>query len=116
MLVVSDFFIGGGVETRILEQVDIYQQHGVKCYLAAGKCNEKLTEKFDGVLELPLGAHDRKTVIENTDKLVAFCREKEVGLIDAQPLYGVIAASFAAGVWKGPIAQSIIHLFRLRRS
>lgn len=107
VLVVSDFFIGGGLETRILEQVKVYQKQGVKCYLVADEYNEKLAEKFDGVLKLPLRASDRKTIISNVDALVNFCRENEVEMIDAQPLYGVIAASFASAILHLPMSYTL---------
>lgn len=103
----SDFFIGGGLETRILEQVKVYQKHGVKCYLAADEYNEKLAEKFDGVLKLPLRAADRGTIISNVDALVNFCQENEIEMIDAQPVYGVIAASFASAILHLPMSFTL---------
>lgn len=107
VLVVSDFFVGGGLETRILEQVKVYQKHGVKCYLAVDEYNESLAEKFDGVLKLPLQASDRKTIVQNVDALVNFCRDNEVEMIDAQPLYGVIAASFASAILHVPMSFTL---------
>ena len=107
MLVVSDFFIGGGLETRILEQVKVYQQHGVKCYLAADEYSEELAEKFDGVIKLPLRASDRGTIISNVDALVNFCRDNEIEMIDAQPLYGVIAAGFASAILHLPMCFTL---------
>lgn len=107
VLVVSDFFVGGGLETRILEQVKVYQKHGVKCYLAVDEYNESLAEKFDGFLKLPLQAPDRKTIVQNVDALVNFCRDNEVEMIDAQPLYGVIAASFASAILHVPMSFTL---------
>lgn len=107
VLVVSDFFVGGGLETRILEQVRVYQQQGVKCYLAADEVQGELVEEFDGVLKLPLRAHDCETLISNVDALIGFCREKKVEMIDAQPLYGVIAASFASAVLHLPMTYTL---------
>lgn len=107
ILVVSDFFVGGGLETRILEQIKVYQEDGVRCYLAVDEYNEGLAEKFDGVLRLPLRASDRRTIIQNVDALVGFCRENEVDMIDAQPLYSVIAASFASAILHVPMSFTL---------
>lgn len=107
ILVVSDFFIGGGLETRILEQVRIYHQHGVKCYLVADEYNKELTKKFDGFLRLPLRASDRWAIIKNVDALVDFCQENAVEMIDAQPMYGAIAASFASAVLHLPMSYTL---------
>ena len=107
VLVVSDFFVGGGLETRILEQVKVYQQQGVKCYLAADEYSEKLAEKFDGVLKLPLRSSARKTIVSNVDALVNFCRDNGVEMIDAQPLYGVIAACFASAILHLPMSFTL---------
>lgn len=103
----SDFFVGGGLETRILEQVRVYQGHGINCYLVADKYNAELVKAFKGFLNLPLMSHDRETIVENVDMLVDFCREKKIEMIDVQPLYSLITAGFASAILHIPISYTM---------
>lgn len=103
----SDYFIGGGLETRILEQVKVYQEHGVKCYLAVDEAKEELTEQFDDVIKLPLRTVEHRVMVENVDAMVDFCRKNEVAMIDAQPIYGAIVASFTSAILHLPMSYTL---------
>lgn len=110
-LFVSDYFTNGGLETRILELVDFYQRHGIESFLACDTLESEHENKFVQVLRLPLRTFDFGAIVRNTDKLVAFCRDNEISMIDCQPLYGFVSAVLVSSVLHLPMSYTAHGLF-----
>lgn len=109
----SDLFTGGGLETRILEQVRAYREHGVGCYLVTDQYNTELVKEFKGVLRLPLLSQDRKAIMENVDAVIGFCRENAIEMIDVQPLHSLIIAGFASAVLQLPMSYTLHGIYSI---
>lgn len=113
VLFVSDYFTNGGLETRILDLVDFYRRHGIESFLVCDTLEPEHEKKFVQILRLPLRTLDFKTIIHNTDKLVTFCRDSGVEMIDCQPLYGFIPAVLASSIQHIPMSYTSHSIFAL---
>lgn len=113
VLFVSDYFTNGGLETRILGLVEFYRRHGIESFLACDTLEPEHENKFVQILRLPLHTLDFETIVHNTDKLVTFCRDNEIEMIDCQPLYGFITAVLASSIQHIPMSYTSHSIFAL---
>lgn len=113
VLFVSDSFTGGGLETRILEQVAEYQKHGVKCLLAYHVATKELMRRFDGYYYLPETTTNLETVSACMAEIKAICEKEQIDFIDCQPLYGFVPAALAAAELNIPITYTIHGMYSL---
>lgn len=111
VLFVSDYFTHGGLETRILELIDFYKRHGITSFLTCDTIAPEHEDQFKRVLKLPFCTTDSETIIQNTDTLIAFCRDNKIDMIDCQPLYGFVPAVLASSVLHLPVSYTAHSLF-----
>ncbi|AEH46347.1 glycosyltransferase [Parageobacillus thermoglucosidasius] len=111
ILIITEKFMYGGLETQIIGQVKYLKSHGHKIFLATGEIHKQFAENLliDGLITgLPIDsnatADDLYFVVE---KLSEFIAENEIDLIHAHPFTSFIPATFLATKCEIPLVITI---------
>lgn len=113
VLIVSDAFLDGGLETRITEQVHHYHKNGYKVFLAAGKIKPARTEIFDGILSINYapcyhnGLFSTNELIIARDSIIDFCLQNSIDFIECHPFWCGLPAILAAEKTPLPISFTL---------
>ncbi len=112
MLFVTDYFTGGGLETRIIEQIKILKRKRIRFYLLCNKFNPIYEKYFDEVSEaliLNNQLHDisANDVLTDVDTICNFCESHNIDYIDCHPFMCVLPAALAAERINTPISFTL---------
>jgi|GEM_PF-2284074 hypothetical protein len=110
VLIVSDNFVGGGLENRILGQLDYYVSKNIKAYLACGVLSDEFSSCFEKVLKTDtLGWYDAPMgrILRQAQEIYDFCVENKIDHIECHPWNLLIPAVFAANRLKVPISLTL---------
>ena len=110
VLIVSDNFVGGGLENRILGQLDCYSSEKIKAYLACGVFNNEFLSYFEKVLKCdssgwygaPIGR-----ILKQAQEIYDFCVENRIGRIECHPWNLAFPAALAANRLRIPISLTL---------
>lgn len=112
ILFVTDSFVGGGLEARIVEQTKILKRKHVRFYLICNKFNPIYEKYFSDVSESlklnnqlkEISAND---VLTDVDTICNFCVEHDIDFIDCHPFMCTLPATLAAERTNTPISFTL---------
>lgn len=113
ILITSDVFLNGGLETRLNDEVAEYKKHNYNVFLACKTLNEEYRDIFDDVLLLPEMTFDytdeinSKELLSVRDKIIDFCKKHSVDLIECQPFWVTLPAALAAESLNIPVTYTL---------
>lgn len=113
ILIVSDSFTNGGLETRIKEEIIEYKKHHFKVYLACKNLNEDYRNCFEQILllpDLPYSSNDNlhaENLLLTRDRIVSFCKKYSIDYIECQPFWCSLPAALAAEKLSIPISFTL---------
>lgn len=109
ILIITENFIYGGLETQIAGQVKYLNKNGVKCYL--------LCRRFESNLEVPFAdivpgfnfSHDLTclNLVDLVNQLTNYIKKNEIELIHAHPFFSFMPAALAAYECNIPMVYTI---------
>lgn len=110
-LFISKNFTGGGLETRIREQIAVFKKHDIRCYLITSKYNHKFDNLFDGVyLDIDFYLEEKciKTRLKlMVEKIIQYCKINKIDFIDCHPFDSLLPSVIAANRMGLPISYTI---------
>ena len=108
---ISDNFLGGGLETRIVEQIKTLKNHNVKAFLLCHKSNDIYKNNFVAISNslIPLSGEvlTAQTILDNVDSICNFCMENDIDYIDCHPFWCALPAALAAERLHIPISFTL---------
>lgn len=112
VLIVSEAFLNGGLETRVQEEVAEYRRHRCKVFLATFNINRVHRKIFNKVLLLDAPQYntnslDTGQLLATRDKLIQFCKKNAVDFIECQPFFCALPAVLAAEKLNIPITYTL---------
>ncbi len=112
VLIVSEAFLNGGLETRVQEEVAEYRKHRCKVFLACHNFNKDHRRLFNKVLMLDTllrenDCIDSRRLLSVRDKIVRFCQKNAVDHIECHPFFCVLPAALAAEKLNVPITYTL---------
>lgn len=110
ILVISDQFTHGGLETHIIGQARVLSKHGIELYLATGSANIDCPDDvFAGMLTgLPIGAKmTYEELLSTLEQIDEFISSQRITHIHAHPFYSIIVGLLAAYRSKLPFVMTI---------
>ena len=112
ILFINDAFIGGGLETRVIEQIKILKNHKIRPFLLCRELNEAYSKHFIAVSDaLTLKSkHDvisARDIIKDVDNICNFCLENKIDFIDCNPFWCALPATLAANKLQTPISFTL---------
>lgn len=112
ILFISDAFLGGGLETRVIEQIKILKNHKIKPFLLCREINEAYSKHFVAVsdaltLKSKHDAISAQDVIKDVDTICNFCLENKIDFIDCNPFWCALPAALAANRLQTPISFTL---------
>jgi GT2 family glycosyltransferase len=110
ILIISEYFNYGGLETQILGQVRVLKEFGYKVYIATGsKLNSEIVSTFDGyICDIPMNSNDTcRDTFYTFKKIVVFAEENQIQLIHAHPFRSLLPALFVSCKLKIPFVLTI---------
>jgi len=110
MLFVADGFTGGGLETRVIEQIKILKKKRVRFYLLCSKFNPEYKKYFTEVseaLKLSFQLHSASDVLADVDTICDFCKKHRIDYIECHPFLCTLPAALAAEKINIPISFTL---------
>ena len=109
ILIVTEFFVGGGLETQLCGQARSLQAHGHRVYLVTGSPrNELANSVFDGAyFDLPMATATASQLLEAIDFLEGIVKKHAVNVIHCHPFYSIVPAMFAANSFCLPLVSTL---------
>lgn len=113
ILLVSDSFLKGGLESRIISQIEQLKKHHTNFYLACENLDESNRPLFKDILHLSnLQSLNNpnppiKEIIKSRDLLIKFCKKNKIDFIDCQPFCCVLPAALCAQKNDTPISFTL---------
>lgn len=110
-LIISENFVGGGLETRICEQIHIFRIRGIRCFLIAKNYNEYYDNMFEDVYtDISFNFTDINALVtlnETINKITKYCENKEIDFIDCHPFNCLLPSVISASRLNIPISYTI---------
>ena len=112
ILFISDAFLGGGLETRIIEQIKTLKNHKIKPFLLCRELNPIYTPSFAATSDtLTLKPSSEilsvKSVLEDVETICNFCMQNKIDYIDCQPFWCALPSALAAEKLHIPISFTL---------
>lgn len=112
ILFISDVFLGGGLETRIIEQTKALKKYKIKSFLLCREINNTYSHNFiatsDALTILPSKQNlEAQFVLQDVDTICNFCTENNIDYIDCHPFWCALPAVLAANRLHIPISFSL---------
>ena len=112
ILIVSDAFLQGGLESYIGEQTEAYKKHGVNSFLACENLNKNKSIPFEKIFTnfnfAPQnGQLASQSILKNSENLSKLCQENHIDYIECQPFWCLIPAAIAAQKNNIPISYTL---------
>ncbi|WP_162792594.1 glycosyltransferase family 4 protein [Ochrobactrum sp. 3-3] len=109
ILVVTEFFVGGGLETQLYGQARYLQAQGYKVHLVTGSSrNDLAASVFDSTyFDVPMAKATALELLGTIDLLGDIIEKKGVNLIHCHPFYSIVPAMFAADKYSLPLVSTI---------
>lgn len=113
VLIISDAFLNGGLETRVLEQVNAYHNSGLKVFFicnSSANNHEKhnfdiFSSDFDFIPQN--GQLKSQQILTACAKIVDFCKKYKIDFIECQPFWCLLPATIAAEHCQIPISYTL---------
>ncbi|MBR6505270.1 glycosyltransferase [Candidatus Saccharibacteria bacterium] len=112
ILFIADSFMGGGLETRIIGQVNFLKKKKIPVYLICREYSHSYDGTFDAVSDA-LQTHTSttsitaKNILNDVNAICAFCKEHDIKYIDCHPFWCTLPAALAAEKLKIPISFTL---------
>lgn len=112
ILFISDDFLGGGLETRIIGQIKTLKNHDIKAFLLCHKFNNIYKNNFTSVSDTltftPINKDpSAQSVLHDVDAICNFCLENDIDYIDCHPCWCALPAALAAERLHIPISFTL---------
>ena len=113
VLIISDSFLSGGLETRLTEQFLAYQRHNIKIYLACESFQDNnrshLFEKIltDINFSPKNGCYKAKDILKSVDNICDFCKKNNIDFIECQPFWCLIPATIVSLQTNIPLSYTL---------
>lgn len=101
ILFVSDSFLGGGLETRIIEQIKTLKKNRIKPFLLCHQLNPLYSKHFiassDALLmHTPNNNISAEIVLKDVDTICNFCIKNDIDFIDCNPFWCLLPTVLAS--------------------
>ncbi len=111
LLIISDNFTIGGVETQILGQIRTFKNRNIdnEVFLLCKNFNENMRHYFKEVFIFKENIFD-DTVLETNkviDEIIKICELNNIGIIHVHPFFSLLPAIISANILKTPIIFTI---------
>ena len=111
ILIVSDYFSDGGLETRVIDEIRAFKQKKYNIYLACNYVVPKYRIYFEDILilnNLYINNIISLQLIKKTrDQISVFCKKKAIDHIECHPFAHALPAILAANESNTPITYTI---------
>ncbi len=109
ILIISEFFVGGGLETQLCGQARYLQERGYKVYLLTSSSRSGLAESvFDSTyFDVPMATATAFQLLKTIDLLGEIVEKKAVSVIHCHPFYSIVPAMFVAHRYGLPLISTI---------
>lgn len=112
ILFIADSFMGGGLETRIIDQINYLKKKKISVFLICREYSHSYDGTFDAVSNA-LQTHTSTTsitakdILNDVNAICAFCKEHDIRYIDCHPFWCALPATIAAEKLKIPISFTL---------
>lgn len=112
ILFITDSFTGGGLETRIIEQIKILKKYKIQAFLICHDFNPIYSKNFVAVSnKLLLGSDPDNLfsdhVIKDMDLICRFCDKHNIDFIDSHPFWCILPTVLAANKMQIPASFTL---------
>ncbi|PJR90235.1 hypothetical protein CN878_13750 [Ochrobactrum sp. 695/2009] len=109
ILVVSEYFIGGGLETQLYGQARYLRAQGHKVYLVTSSSRSELAiSAFDGTyFDVPMTDVTVSGLLGTIDILGDIIQKKDINVVHCHPFYSIVPAMFVANNYGLPLVSTI---------
>ena len=112
ILFISDAFLGGGLETRLLEQTKSLKSHKINGFLLCRECNQVYANQFvkasDALTVKPSSESiSVQNIIDDVNTICEFCTKNKIDYIDCHPFWCALPAALAANKLHLPISFTL---------
>lgn len=113
VLFISDSFLKGGLESRIISQINQLKKHKVNAFLACEQFDKSNLPYFKEILHIKnLQSYNNpnppiREVIKTRNSLVNFCKKNKIDFIDCHPFCCVLPAVLCAHQTNIPISFTL---------
>lgn len=107
ILIVSDTFKKGGLESRVTEAIAYYRKHNYKVFLASISFNNAYKELFDKIIQLDTPGNTISSILSTKEQIIKFCVANKIDFIECHPFILSLPTALAASELKIPTTYTL---------
>lgn len=112
ILLVTDNFTGGGLETRIIEQIKILKNYKIHFFLVCRNFNPVYSKYFTAISSDLLSGRNPDVIstdeiLKDVDTVCHFCKKYDIDFIDSHPFWCILPTTIAANKLQIPASFTI---------
>ncbi|MBK3745196.1 glycosyltransferase family 4 protein [Paraburkholderia aspalathi] len=109
ILIISEFFSAGGLETQLRGQAHFLKRHGFNLHIATSSGQTSFAEDVfqSGMYGLPIESATAEQLLQCIEKISTFIAEKNIDVVHAHPFFSFIIGMAVAHTNKLPLIATI---------